>query len=57
MKRLLSAIDITDLALIGGVALLWVGLGMLAAPAPYIVVGALAVAYGVLPALLARRRR
>lgn len=60
MTRLLSLlrrVDLTDVALLTGLALLWIGLGQIAAPLPFIVVGGLVAAYGALPLVLAVRRR
>lgn len=59
LTGLLRAVDLADLALVAGLALLWIGLGMVAPPLPYIVVGALLLAFGAFPvvaALTGRRR-
>jgi hypothetical protein len=54
--RLLGAIrrlDLSDLAIVVGLALLWVGFGKIAEPLAYIVVGFLLL----MPAMLALRPR
>lgn len=57
LLTILKGIDLTDLALIAGAALLWIGLGMLAEWAPFVTIGLLLVAYGSAPMLVALGRR
>ena len=49
----------TDVALVGGGALLWIGLDQLSRWLPFVVLGSLLLLYGAAPLLvaIARRRR
>jgi hypothetical protein len=53
---MLSAFDITDVAIVVGLVLLWIGLGMVAPSLSFIVVGTLAIAYGLAPTVIRSRR-
>lgn len=60
MRRMLAGIrgiDMTDLAILAGAVLLWIGLDKIIDWAPYVAVGSLLLAYGATPMLLALRRR
>lgn len=53
----LKAVDLTDLALVSGGVLLWIGLSMLTDWAPFVVIGVLLLLYGAAPMLLTGGRR
>jgi len=59
MTRLLRAvrsIDLTDIALVGGLILLGYGLAQISEPMAAVVIGALVLLYGALPLLASLRR-
>jgi hypothetical protein len=56
-RRTIGAIDLTDVALVGGLALLWVGISRMAPGWEPIVVGTIIVLYGAAPMLAALRGR
>lgn len=59
LRAAMRAVDVTDVALVVGLVLLWLGLGRVSEAVQYIVVGTLLAAYGLLPVLFAAigRRR
>jgi hypothetical protein len=57
LRRTIARFDLTDVALVGGLALLWYGVSRMAPGWEPIVVGTIIVLYGAAPMLAALRGR
>ena len=55
MTSLIRRIDLSDVLIIAGLVLLWIGLGMVAAALPFIVTGALFLVLALGPLVRGRR--